>query len=447
MRKPLLITLFCGFIFFSCKPDTNPVQKEYDTAAEPIKAEEEIKEQDSLAVPTTDKFGVVVDSMQVEEHQVRRNESLYLILDKFGFNAQDIYSITQQANKLVDLKAFRPGQVYKTYTSDRNKEGISKLIWQPNLIEYVVFDWEQDSLEIYKASRPLTTKTAVTAGEISNSLYHTISDQGVSSVLGYKMSQIFAWQIDFFGLREGDTFKALYKNRYVDEEYLGVGEILAAEFVHRGETFRAYRFRHGEVDGYFTEEGESVQKALLKAPFEYSQRISSRFSYNRLHPITKKRRPHLGVDYAAPTGTPVLSVGDGVVTEAQYRGANGNIVKIKHNSTYRTAYLHLNGFARGIRKGVRVKQGQTIGYVGSTGRSTGPHLDYRIYKNNKAVNPLNVELPSSDSVPDTLIAEFQKVKKSLDLQWEGQGKQEKDRGVITQQSDEDSEEDMISQAE
>jgi murein DD-endopeptidase MepM/ murein hydrolase activator NlpD len=351
----------------------------------------------------------------VKEHTVKRNESLYLILDKFDFNPREIQSVTKKAEKVVDVSNLKPGQIYRTYASaDSNGNGINQMVWQPNPIDYVVFDWERDSLEIYKASRILTTEAAVTSGRINSSLFETISQKKASALLGHRLAEIFAWQIDFFGLREGDGFKALYNKRYIDEDFYGIGEVMAAEFKHRGEVFRAYRFKKDGVDGYFNEHGESVQKALLKAPFKFNQRISSHFSHNRLHPISKERMPHYGVDYAAPTGTPVLAVGDGTITEAQYRGANGNIVKIKHNSTYRTAYLHLQGFAKGIYQGANVRQGQIIGYVGSTGNSTGPHLDYRIYKNGRPVNPLTIELPSSESIPANLMAEFEEARNMLD---------------------------------
>jgi murein DD-endopeptidase MepM/ murein hydrolase activator NlpD len=220
------------------------------------------------------------------------------------------------------------------------------------------------------------------------------------------MANIFAWQINFFGLRPGDSYKVLYDKQFIGDNYYGIGDVKAARFSHRGETYEAYRFTNGDVDGYFNEKGESVEKALLQAPFKFSQRVSSNFSRSRYHPILKKRVPHTGVDYAAPPGTPILAVGDGTVTEARYRGANGNIVKITHNSTYKTAYLHLSGFARGINRGVKVEQGQVIGYVGSTGRATGPHLHYSLYKNDRAVNSRTVDLPSSEAVPDSLMDVF-----------------------------------------
>ena len=347
---------------------------------------------------------------------MQRNESLYLILDKLDFNPQEIYAITQEARSFVDLDHLKPGQPYRTYlASSDSSNSLAKLVWQPNPIDYVVFNWQRDSLQIFKAAQPIANKLASASGTIDNSLYQTISEEDTSPLLANRMANIFAWQINFFGLRDGDSYRVLYNKQFINDEYYSIGDVLAAEFSHRGETYKAYKFSRGNTNGYFTETGQSVQKALLKAPFKFSQRISSGFSHNRMHPILKKRMPHLGIDFAAPYGTPVLSVGDGTVTEAQYRGANGNIIKITHNSTYRTAYLHLKGFAHGIRPGSNVDQGQIIGYVGSTGRSTGPHLDYRLYRNNRPVNPLTVELPSSDAIPDSLMDEFAAVRDSLDV--------------------------------
>ena len=200
--------------------------------------------------------------------------------------------------------------------------------------------------------------------------------------------------------------KVIYEKRFVDDKPYGIGQIIAAEFEHRGEIYEAYFYESDDAYGYYDEVGNSVQKALLKAPFKYSQRISSNFSHSRFHPVLKKRIPHYGVDYAAPLGTPVISVGDGEVIESQYRGPSGNIVKIRHNSTYTTAYLHLNGFASGIRKGQKVRQGQVIGYVGKTGRVTGVHLDYRVYKNDQPVNPVKLVLPPSKGISNTELEEY-----------------------------------------
>jgi murein DD-endopeptidase MepM/ murein hydrolase activator NlpD len=221
------------------------------------------------------------------------------------------------------------------------------------------------------------------------------------------LADVFGWEIDFFSLRQGDHFKVIYENLYANGEYLGIGDIIAAEFQHRGRVYKAYYFENDSRRGFFNENGDSMQKELLKAPFRYSQRISSNFSHSRFHPILNQRRPHYGTDYAAPTGTPIISVGEGVVTEAQRRGGNGNIVQIRHNNSYKTAYLHLNGFEPGIRKGVKVEQGQVIGYVGQTGLATGPHLCYRLYVDDRPVNSVTVDLPAADSLEEEYHEEFQ----------------------------------------
>ncbi|TYP95037.1 Peptidase family M23 [Fodinibius salinus] len=411
MYRIILLSIVGFGIIMGCSPD-RPVDSDQSKEVTVAAAK------DTMCIPHQDKFGLPINGIKVADYTVKRNESLYLILNKLGFNAQEIYNASRRAKQVIDLDNFKPGQRYRVYFSADSTNRVKKLLWQPSKLEYVVFNWTQDSLEISRAARQLNTKKAMFSGTIENSLYKTIHRQGAHPVLAYKMANIFAWQINFFGLRPGDSFKVLYDKTFVEDEFLGVENILAAEFTHRGETYKAYKFSRGGIDGYFDEEGNSVEKALLKAPFEFNQRISSGYTSSRYHPILKKNMPHRGVDYAAPVGTPVLAVGDGVVTEAQYRGANGNIIKIDHNSTYRTAYLHLHGFADGIHRGASVEQGQIIGYVGSTGRSTGPHLDYRLYKNDRAVNSRTVDLPSSKGIPDSLMDHFMERREALARQLE-----------------------------
>lgn len=412
MRTSFLFGVLLTFLMWGCisEPENNTAVQQ----VEPVSATVDTV----ISTPTVDEFGIPVDSVEVQNHTVKRNESLYLILDKFGFSPQEIYAITQEAGNVINFNQIKPGQKYRAYVSADSTQDVSHILLQNNPLEYVVLDWQQDSLQIYKAARPLSSKTVAASGKIENSLYQTISSQGASQLLANRMANIFAWQINFFGLRPGDSFEVLYDKQFIGDDYYGIGDVKAARFTHRGETYQAYKFSHGDIEGYFNEEGESVQKALLQAPFKFSQRVSSNFSRSRYHPILKKRVPHTGVDYAARPGTPVLSVGDGTVTEAGYRGANGNIVKVTHNSTYRTAYLHLRGFASGIRRGAKVEQGQVIGYVGSTGRATGPHLHYSLYKNDRPVNSRTVELPSSEAVPDSLMDVFVEVRDSLNRQLE-----------------------------
>jgi murein DD-endopeptidase MepM/ murein hydrolase activator NlpD len=241
------------------------------------------------------------------------------------------------------------------------------------------------------------TLTQVATGVIETSLYNAIMDAGGSPMLVNELADVYAWEIDFFGLQNGDAFKVIYERFEVNGEEAGMGKIITSWFLHQGNPFYAVQYDQGEGIEYFDEEGQSLRKTFLKAPLRFS-RISSRFTYSRLHPILKIRRPHTGVDYAAPRGTPVVAVGDGIVTMAAYKGGGGNTVKIRHNSNYTTAYLHLSGYGKGIRKGTKVKQGQVIGYVGSTGLSTGPHLDFRFWKNGKPVDPLKIDPPSANPI-------------------------------------------------
>jgi murein DD-endopeptidase MepM/ murein hydrolase activator NlpD len=227
------------------------------------------------------------------------------------------------------------------------------------------------------------------------------------------LSRIFAWTIDFFGIQKGDRFRVIYDELYVDSISIGIGNIYAVQFNHYGDENYAFRFYQDERFDYFDDEGQSLRKAFLKAPLDY-YRISSRFSHSRLHPVLRIRRPHRGVDYAAPKGTPVLSIGDGtVIARAYQRGGGGNYLKIKHNSVYTTTYMHLSGFAEGIHTGARVSQGQVIGYVGATGLATGPHLDFRIAENGSLVDPLKVEAPPVEPVKEENIIRYNQVKDSL----------------------------------
>ena len=366
----------------------------------------EIKEDISL-----DTYGYPADKYRIQENRIRKNQSIYVLLDNMDLTPSRIYEIQKNLDGYIDTRKIIPGQKYVTY-SDANNGNPVRLIYHPNALDYVVIDWENE-IEISKGKKEIDIQVKEASGMISSSLYETLTSQDLNPGLAYSLSEIFAWQIDFFRLYKGDQFKVIYEERFVDDKPYGIGKIIAAEFEHRGEKFEVFYFDNGDQIGYFDGEGNSAQKVLLKAPFKYSQRISSGFSHSRFHPVLKRRTPHYGVDYAAPLGTPVIAVGDGEVVESRYRGPNGNIVKIKHNSMYTTAYLHLNGFARGIKKGRKVKQGQVIGYVGKTGRVTGVHLDYRVYMDDKPVNPLKLKLPASKAVEAKYLSDYQKERDKL----------------------------------
>lgn len=357
----------------------------------------EIKEEIEL-----DNYGYNVKNVKVQEGRVKRNESLYIILREMDVSPQTIYEIDKKSKGIFQSNRIKPGQRYLAY---KDNDKAYRLILHSDALNYVIFDWKDD-VQVFTGKKELTKQIAQAKGVIESSLYETLQKQDKNIMLGNLLSEVFAWQIDFFRLYPGDEFKVIYEKQFVDGKPFGLGRVLAAEFTNKGTTYKAYFYDNEEYTGYYDSEGKGVQKALMKVPFKYSHRISSGFSHNRFHPVLKQRRPHYGVDYAAPKGTPVLSVGDGEIVEARYRGASGNIVKVRHNGVYTTAYLHLNGFASGIKSGVRVKQGQVIGYVGNTGRVTGVHLDYRIYKNGHPVNPLTVELPPSKSIHESEMDDY-----------------------------------------
>lgn len=362
-------------------------------------------------VPSEDKYGFLENGdVEVVKGKIQQNESFYILMNRHGVSPQQIYQIQQQVKESINLNRMMPGQSYRIYKQDGR---VLAFVWHQSRTQFATISMDE-RIEFREDSLPVERKTNYASGIISSSLYETVINRNSGQYLGSALADIFAWEIDFFSLRTGDHFKTIHEELYVDGEYIGLGEIKAAEFQHRGEVKRAYYFNNGTRRGYFDEDGNSLQKDLLKAPFRYSQRISSGFSQNRFHPILKERRPHHGTDYAAPTGTPILAVGDGVVIEAQRRAGNGNIIQIRHNSTYKTAYLHLNGFASGIKKGAAVTQGQVIGYVGSTGLATGPHLCYRIYVNDRPVNSQRVELPASDALDEEYMEEFFYVVKELE---------------------------------
>lgn len=362
-----------------------------------------------------DAFGVNINNFDVQSYNVQKNESLYLLLEKLNLSQSEIYHAIQKAKKIIDVRSFRPQQNYRAYMSKDGSE-LRKMVWQPNQVEFVTFDWQQDSLQIYRASRAVSKKTSRVSGQITSSLYNAISDAESRDELVYRMSEIFAWQVDFFNLRKGDSFNILYEKKYVDGQYIDTGRILAVELTHMGDRYYAYRFNAGPFDGYYDDEGKSVQKALLKAPFKYDHRISSGFNPNRFHPVLKRRRPHNGIDYAAPYGTPVLSVGDGTVSRAGYYGSAGRMVEVKYHGSFKAKYMHLSRFASGIRSGKHVKQGEVIGYVGNTGRVTGTHLHYGLYRHNRPINPLKVDLPAAKSISEEYMGAFEALKTKLDPQ-------------------------------
>jgi murein DD-endopeptidase MepM/ murein hydrolase activator NlpD len=357
------------------------------------------------AVPELNIYGISMDSHRGSFGKIRRNQFLADILFSFGLSNQDVYRISLLPDSLIDERKIKPGNEYAFFSpSDSTESGPnvqsmpSYFVYEKDPLNYVVVGIASDSVWARNGQKHIEHRVQYASGTIHTSLWESMQEINANPMLAVELSEIFAWTIDFFGLQQGDMYKVIYEESYVDSASVGIRQILGTWFYHNGTDFWGVPFVQDGTRSFFDEEGNSLRKAFLKAPLRFS-RISSGFSHSRYHPVLKIRRPHHGVDYAAARGTPVYTVGDGRVTKVGYqKNGGGNYVKIKHNSVYSTTYMHLHGFAKGIKSGVYVKQGDLIGYVGSTGLATGPHLDFRFYKNGSAVNPLRVEAPPVEPV-------------------------------------------------
>lgn len=286
-------------------------------------------------------------------------------------------------------------------------------VYRQSASEYLHLDLTGDTLRATFARLPVRVEARSIRAEISSSLWNAMAEADATPELALRLADIYAWTVDFFGLEKGDKFFARFDEEYIDSVPIGLGRIYAARYVHGKDTIGAYGFEQDSAFTYWDQQGRSLRKAFLKAPLNFS-RISSSFSYGRLHPILKIVRPHTGVDYAAPAGTPVVALGDGKVVEKGYKGGGGNTVKIRHNSVYTTGYLHLSRFAKGIEVGRHVRQGEVIGYVGSTGLATGPHLDFRVWRNGSPMDPLRLESPSVAPLDSALRPAFQAERLRMD---------------------------------
>ena len=358
-------------------------------------------------------YGMVVDNYTVIEDKIKRNERLGDILEQYNVPANLIHQVSQLSRKIFDVRKIAPNKKYTLLCGQDSLKTAKVLVYEPNLIDYIVFRFE-DTLWVDVCKRDVVILEKSIAGEIRSNLSETIEELGISHELTNRFVDIFGWQVDFQRLQKGDKFKLIYEEAQVEGVSVGIKQINGIYFEHSGSPYYAFPFDQGEGLDYFDEKGNSLRKALLKYPIEFT-RISSRYSMSRFHPVQKRYKAHLGTDFAAPSGTPIRSVGDGIIEEAQYKSNNGNYVKVRHNGTYTTQYLHMSRIAEGVRAGTRVRQGQTIGYVGSTGLATGPHLCYRFWRNGVQVDALRVELPPSQPVKKESMESFDKVKQAISL--------------------------------
>lgn len=336
-------------------------------------------------------YGFNIDTMDVSLGIVQTNQSLSSILDDYRVAYPALLELAQKAKNVYNVRRLRAGDEYVVIHTRGEKKKASKFIIEPNAHEYIVYHLV-DSIYAEHIKRKVEIREKAVSGEIKSSVYIAAINNGGSPQLVSRLVDVFAWQIDFFSVQKGDKFKVIFEEEWVDGKPIGMKRILGAYFEHAGKANYALYFDECGGKDYFDECGGSVRRVLLKAPLDFG-RISSHYSMKRFHPVLKRYKSHLGTDYAAPKGTPIRSVGDGIVLEAKYKGGNGNYVKIRHNNTYTTQYLHMSKIAKGIYPGATVGQGQTIGFVGSTGLATGPHVCFRFWKNGRQVNSLKVDLP------------------------------------------------------
>jgi murein DD-endopeptidase MepM/ murein hydrolase activator NlpD len=396
---PITISVIAVLLFTACPNKSGDIHEQGE-----INTQEPVK--DTIIL-----YGIDATNYDVVDDVVKDGETLSNILTNFNVSQGTINSIAENSKNTFDVRKLRAGADYSIFLSNDTIPVAHYMVYQIDKIKYVVYSFK-DSVYSQLVQRPTDTVLKVSSGVITTSLWNAVIDCGISPKLTDELSKIYAWTVDFFGIQKDDSFKMLYEEILVDDTVVvDCGRILAAELTNVGKTYKSYYFDYKDNKGYFDEKGASMKKQFLKAPLEYT-RISSRFSNARMHPIYKVVRPHHGVDYAAPAGTPVHTIGNGTVIAKGYdKKGGGNYVKIKHNDTYTTVYMHLKGFAKDIAVGTRVKQGQLIGFVGSTGAATGPHLDFRVYKKGVAIDPLSMIPEPADPISKKDMLEFEKIVK------------------------------------
>lgn len=392
----LFFILMVSFVaLVSCKP------KKSDAPAENTEVQEAVARR-------TIEYGVDITDLDVVHGRIKNGQIITSLLRDLNADAKAVTRAAFIPDSVFNVRNIRAGNRYSAYYTQDSVPELVYLVYAHSIVDYVVFH-VKDSLKVERYRKPTTVVNRTAQATITSSLWNAVDEAGMNMQLALDLSDIYAWTVDFFGLQKGDNFKVWFDEAFVDSTSIGIPKIYAACFTRGDKSKYALFYENDDVSGYWEPNGDNVKKAFLKAPLSFS-RISSHFSYARKHPVYKTVRPHLGVDYAAPMGTPVMSIGDGVVIAKGYKGGGGHTVKIKHNSTYTTAYLHLSKYGKGVEVGQRVSQGQVIGYVGSSGTSTGAHLDFRVWKNGQNIDPLKLDSPPTEPIPAKYMAEFDSVK-------------------------------------
>ena len=398
-RGKTLLIILSVLLFISCNNSDNSIS-EYVTSIADTTA--------GINNKPVFMYGIPSDSFDLISGHIKPNGFLSEILLKHGVTLQEIDQTIKNSRSVFDVRNIRSGNNYILFCDRDSIARARYLVYEHDQTTCYIFSFN-DSLNITPFKKEIKSEIRYASGTIETSLWDAMMAGGLHPSLAVELSDIFAWTVDFFGLQKGDNFKVIYEELFIEDKSLGIGRIYGAQFNRTGSSITAIPFIQDGKESYFDFDGNSLRKAFLKAPLQFS-RISSRFSSHRMHPILRIVRPHFGVDYAAPVGTSVHAIGDGKIIAATSENGSGKMVKIQHNSVYATAYLHLSRFGEGIVTGAFVKQGDIIGYVGSSGLSTGPHLDFRFYQNGYPVDPLKVDAPPVEPVSEVNMVKFEKIK-------------------------------------
>lgn len=388
MKKILIIVL--GFLIFqACKKDV--IEPEIQT--EIIETKPKIIEE----------FGYVLNNYKVIKDTIKSGESFGEILDRHHIDYKAIYKIAAAAKDTFDIRKLRAGKPYVILAKKDSTEKAQVFIYQRNKVEYLIVDFT-DSIETKFCRKKVKTVIKSASGVIESSLSEAIEKQNLNYILALEMADIYAWTIDFFHLQKGDSFKLIYEEKFINDTVsVGIGNIKAAYFKHKNTPLYAFNFvtdSTKNINDFYDDKAKTLRRKFLKAPLKFG-RISSRYNLNRRIKFYGYRpKAHKGTDFAAPIGTPIMSTASGTVIASKYAGGNGNYVKIKHNATYSTQYLHMK--KRKVKKGDYVKQGDVIGWIGMTGNTAGPHVCYRFWKNGKQVDPFKQKLPSAEPIKESL---------------------------------------------
>ena len=356
-------------------------------------------------------YGFNVDSFKIVGDKVKKNQFFSDLITSHGISYSMMNKMVKKGKEIFDVRKLRAGRHYTVFEKKDSSELAQIFVYEIDKVNYIVYDL-RDSLNIYIAKKPIKILNREASGIINSSLYLSLEKQGYNPELAITLSEVYAWSIDFYHIQKGDRFKVMYDEIVVDGESIGIKRIKAAYFEHFKKPYYAIQFSQNGQSEYYDKDNRGLRRQFLKAPVKFS-RISSRFTMKRFHPVQKRNKPHLGTDYAAPKGTPIYSTANGTVTHAKYNRYNGNYVKVRHNSIYTTQYLHMSKIKKGIRQGVKVNQGDVIGFIGSTGLATGPHVCYRFWKNGRQVDPYKQKLPKSKQIKKVNLLKYKEIKEKV----------------------------------